>query len=93
MDYTQLNKTIDNGAYQPIYFLQGENTYYIDDIANKLLNSVLKEAEKDFNQTILYGKDTSVDQITDYAKRYPVMSTYQLIVVREAQHLNNPQES
>ena len=88
MDYTQLNKSIDNGAYQPIYFLQGENTYYIDDIANKLLNSVLKETEKDFNQTILYGKDTSVDQITDYAKRYPVMSTYQLIVVREAQHLS-----
>ncbi len=88
MDYTQLNKSIDNGAYQPIYFLQGENTYYIDDIANKLLNSVLKESEKDFNQTILYGKDTSVDQITDYAKRYPVMSTYQLIIVREAQHLS-----
>tara|TARA_B100001287_G_scaffold83458_1_gene69609 strand:- start:3318 stop:4322 length:1005 start_codon:yes stop_codon:yes gene_type:complete len=88
LDYTQLNKSIDNGAYQPIYFLQGENTYYIDDIANKLLNSVLKESEKDFNQTILYGKDTSVDQITDYAKRYPVMSTYQLIIVREAQHLS-----
>jgi DNA polymerase-3 subunit delta len=51
------------------------------------LNCVLDESEKDFNQTILYGKDTSIDEIIDYSKRYPVMSAYQLIVVREAQHL------
>tara|TARA_B100001287_G_scaffold99049_1_gene83301 strand:+ start:26045 stop:27049 length:1005 start_codon:yes stop_codon:yes gene_type:complete len=88
LDYNQIKTSIDNRVYQPIYFLQGENTYYIDEIANKLLNSVLEESKKDFNQTILYGKDSSVDQIIDYAKRYPVMSDYQLIVVREAQHLS-----
>ena len=88
MDYNQTKKSIENGVYQPVYFLQGENTYYIDEIANKLLNCVLQESEKDFNQTILYGKDSSADQIIDYAKRYPVMSDYQLIVVREAQHLS-----
>ena len=73
MDYNQTKKSIENGVYQPVYFLQGENTYYIDEIANKLLNCVLQESEKDFNQTILYGKDSSADQIIDYAKRYPVM--------------------
>ena len=88
MDYNQTKKSIENGVYQPVYFLQGENTYYIDEIANKLLNCVLQESEKDFNQTILYGKDSSADQIIDYAKRYPVMSDYQLIVVLEAQHLS-----
>ena len=88
MDYNQIKTAIDNGVYQPVYFLQGENTYYIDEVANKLLNCVLDDSEKDFNQTILYGKDTSVELILDYAKRYPVMSPYQLIVVREAQHLS-----
>lgn len=88
MDLKIIIDSIDNSIYQPVYFLQGENTYYIDEIANKLLNCVLEESEKDFNQTILYGKDTSVDIILDYAKRYPLMSAYQLIVVREAQHLS-----
>jgi DNA polymerase-3 subunit delta len=88
LDYNQIKIAIDNGVYQPVYFLQGENTYYIDEVANKLLNCVLDESEKDFNQTILYGKDTSIELILDYAKRYPVMSSYQLIVVREAQHLS-----
>lgn len=88
MDLNQIITSIDNAIYQPVYFLQGENTYYIDEVANKLLNSVLDESEKDFNQTILYGKDTSVEVILDCAKRYPLMSPYQLIVVREAQHLS-----
>ncbi len=88
MDLKKIIDSIDNSIYQPVYFLQGENTYYIDEIANKLLDCVLEESEKDFNQTILYGKDTSVDVILDHAKRYPLMSAYQLIVVREAQHLS-----
>lgn len=87
MDFKQIVASINKGVYQPVYFLQGENTYYIDEIANKLINCVLDEGEKDFNQTILYGKDTSSDVIIDYAKRYPLMSPYQLIVIREAQHL------
>jgi DNA polymerase-3 subunit delta len=88
LDLNQIKSSIDNAIYQPVYFLQGENTYYIDEVANKLLNSVLDESEKDFNQTIFYGKDTSIDVVLDCAKRYPLMSPYQLIVVREAQHLS-----
>ena len=52
------------------------------------MDSVLEESEKDFNQTIFYGKDTSVDNILDASKRYPVMASVQLIVVKEAQHLS-----
>ena len=88
MEYNQIIADIDNGIFKPVYFLHGENTYQIDVIANKLLHSVLEEHERDFNQTIFYGKDSSVDAIVDAAKRYPLMASYQLIVVREAQHLS-----
>ena len=88
MEYNQINAEIEQGIFKPVYFLHGENTYQIDKIANKLLISVLEEHERDFNQTIFYGKDASVESILDSAKRYPLMASYQLIVVREAQHLS-----
>ena len=88
MDFQQILTSIESGIYQPVYFLHGENTYYIDEIANKLLHCVLEESEKDFNQTILYGRDTAIDAIIDHSRRYPLMASYQLIVVREAQHLS-----
>ena len=88
MNFKEIIKSIENKNYQPIYFLNGENTYFIDKISDKLLNSVLEESEKDFNETIFYGKDASPDMILDVCKRYPVMSTHQLVVVKEAQHLS-----
>ena len=60
MNFKEIIKSIENGVYQPIYFLNGENTYFIDKISNKLLNSVLEESEKDFNETIFYGKDSNI---------------------------------
>ena len=65
----------------------GEEPFFIDLIEKELCKIVVSESERSFNQSILYGKDTSIDQILDISKRYPMMSKYQLVVVREAQDL------
>ena len=88
MNFKEIIKSIENRIYQPLYFLNGENNYFIDKITDKILNSVLDESEKDFNETIFYGKDSNPEMILDVCKRYPVMSTFQLVVVKEAQHLS-----
>lgn len=75
--------------YKPIYFLMGEEAYYIDKIADFIEENVLDESEKAFNQTILYGKDTDIDAVINAAKRFPMMAQYQVIIVKEAQHIKN----
>jgi len=79
---------IKNKIYSPIYFLMGEETYYIDSITELLNENVLTEDQESFNKTILYGKDTSVENIISHCKRYPLMSDHQLVVVKEAQDLS-----
>lgn len=85
---TQLLNDIKNRKFKPIYFLHGNEPYYIDLITDALIESVVPENERDFNQTILYGLDTDVAQIITSARRFPMMSEYQLIVVKEAQNVN-----
>ena len=80
-------KTIEKKTLQPVYFLHGDETYYIDKITHYLENNILTEAEQNFNQIITYGKDTNLKQILEYANRYPVGAKYMLIVVKEAQEL------
>mgnify|MGYP003419963653 FL=1 len=75
--------------FKPIYFLMGEEPYFIDLLSDFLEKEVLTEDEKEFNQTIVYGKETNIDNIINLAKRYPMMSQYQLIVVKEAQHIKS----
>ncbi len=65
----------------------GDEAFYIDEITNLIATSVLQEHEKDFNQTVLYGKDTSVNEIVSVAKRFPMMSEHQVVIVKEAQHI------
>ncbi len=79
---------IKNRNFRPIYFLMGDEPYYIDKISDYIEKNVLSEEEKGFNQMILYGRDTSVDEVVSSAKRYPMMADYQLIVVKEAQELS-----
>ncbi|MES2837923.1 MAG: DNA polymerase III subunit delta [Bacteroidota bacterium] len=74
--------------YRPIYFLEGEEPYYIDKIADFIEKNVLDEMEKEFNQTILYGKDTDVLTLINECKRYPMMADKQVVILREAQELN-----
>ncbi len=80
-------------VYHPIYFLSGDEPYYIDQISQYIQDNVLNEAEKTFNLTVLYGKDAEVHNIIDSAKRFPMMSSHQVVIVKEAQHLSRTIES
>ncbi len=73
--------------YAPVYLLQGEETYYIDVIANYIEAHALSESEKGFNQVILYGKESPVHVILNHAKRFPMMAERQVVIVREAQDI------
>lgn len=84
---------IDAGHPKPIYFLMGEEPYYIDKISQYIADHVLTEDEKSFNQMVLYGKETSVDDVIANAKRFPMMAEHQVVIVKEAQHLSRSIEN
>lgn len=84
----QIVADIKKGHIKPIYFLMGEEPYYIDAISSYIENHVLAEEEKGFNQMVLYGRDVSVDDIIGNAKRYPMMAERQVVIVKEAQDLS-----
>ena len=84
---------IKNKVYSPIYFLMGEETYYIDFITDLLDEKVLTDDEKNFNKTVLYGKETSIDELVSYCKRYPMISEYQIVILKEAQDLSRKIEN
>ena len=83
----QLITDIKESKIAPIYFLMGEEAYYIDIISDYIESHVLAEEEKGFNQMVLYGKDVSIQDIVSNAKRYPMMAERQVIIVKEAQNL------
>jgi len=80
-------KDIQNKKLKPIYLLHGEEPFYIDQIADTIAETVLPEEQRSFNQTVLYGRDVTVEDIATSAKRYPMMADYQVIIVKEAQDL------
>lgn len=82
-------QNINNKQYAPIYYLMGEESYYINKISDYIASHVLSEEEKGFNQIMLYGNETNIETIITAAKRFPMMSQYQVIIVKEAQNLNN----
>lgn len=88
-DYDIIISDIKSKKYAPIYLLQGEEPYFIDDIAHNLEKHVLNESEKAFNQTIVYGADTNAAYLRDTASRFPMMAPYQLIIVKEAQNIKD----
>ncbi|MGA8853675.1 MAG: DNA polymerase III subunit delta [Christiangramia sp.] len=79
---------IKKGDISPIYFLMGEESYYIDRISDFIAENVLSEEEQGFNQMVIYGRDTSIDDIVSNAKRYPMMAERQVVIVKEAQDLS-----
>jgi DNA polymerase III subunit delta len=83
----KITKDIQSGNIKPIYFLMGEEPYYIDKLTDFIADTVLTEDEKGFNQVVLYGKDTSIEDILSNAKRYPMMADRQVVIVKEAQEL------
>ena len=96
MNLQEINSIISkikNKVYSPIYFLMGEETYYIDFITELLDKEVLNEDEKNFNKTVLYGKDTTVEELISHCKRYPMMSKYQVVFLKEGQDLSRKIET
>ncbi len=87
-DVKRIVADIKKGNISPIYFLMGEEPYYIDAISDYIENNILSEEEKGFNQMTLYGRDVSVDEIVSNAKRYPMMAERQVVIVKEAQDLS-----
>ncbi len=84
---------INRRLFKPVYFLCGEEPYYIDLISDKLEATVLDESEKEFNQTVVYGKDTDLASILGLAKQFPMMSEYQMVIVKEAQNIKELNKS
>ena len=87
MKFDEIISELQNKIYRQVYFLMGEEAYFIDEISDYIADHVLTDAEKGFNQTILYGKDLEPSTIADNARRFPMMANHQVIIVREAQNI------
>ncbi len=87
MTAAEIIKDIKARKFKPVYLLHGEESFYIDQVTEYIEDKLLNDAEKGFNQTVLYGKDTDMSTILGAAKRYPMMSEYQVVIVKEAQDL------
>ncbi|MEQ8906801.1 DNA polymerase III subunit delta [Ekhidna sp.] len=88
-DYSEILRDINSGSFAPVYFLQGEETFFIDNIIENIENTALDESQKSFNQIILYGKDTSLTDVIGAARRYPMMGERQVVIVKEAQEMRD----
>ena len=87
--FEEIQNDIQNGKFSQVYLFQGEEAYYIDQLTNLLIEKVLDDSERDFNQYIFYGIDSDAGTIINTCKRFPMMSERQLVVVKEAQGLKN----
>ena len=87
MTHQEIIKSIRAKQYKPVYFLHGDESYYIDAISKYIEENVLTEGEKSFNQMIFYGKDSDAKTIIDTASRYPMMASHQVVILKEAQDM------
>ncbi len=85
--FEELMSDLKKRIYKPVYFLAGDEPYYIDQITDFIEEKVLSDSEKAFNQVIIYGDDTNINSIIDTARRFPMMSSHQVVIVKEAQSL------
>lgn len=92
MSFEQIKTDISQRKFQPIYLFMGEEPYYIDELTDLLMKSVVPETERDFNQNILYGLETDVASVVSLARSFPMMSEFQLVVIKEAQNLKKIEE-
>lgn len=88
MDANKVLQELKNRTYRPFYLLHGDEDYFIDLISDYIADHILSESQKGFDQTILYGKETSFSTIVNAAKRFPMIGDYQVIIVKEAQSLS-----
>ena len=85
--YRQLIKQLEKGAYSPVYFLMGDEPFFIDSISDYIREHALPEEARDFNQIVLYGNETSMNEVIQRSRAYPMGAERQVIIVKEAQHL------
>ena len=85
--YDSIMRELVDGKYRPVYYLQGEESYYIDKISDYIAEHALAPEERDFNQTIMFGSDVTASQVVDAARRYPMMAERQVVIVKEAQNI------
>jgi DNA polymerase-3 subunit delta len=91
-DFNKLMTTLKSRQYAPVYYLFGEEHYFIDEVSNFIEANVLNDGEKGFNQQVLYGKETDVRTIVSNARRFPMMAPFQVILIKEAQSLKELDE-
>ena len=87
--YKTILKDLQEKKFAPIYFLMGEEPYYIDLLSDYLQYQILDEAQQQFDLTVVYGKDITIDAVINNAKRFPMMSPYHVMIVKEAQHIKD----
>ena len=85
--YEKLAQEIAARRFAPVYLLMGEESYFIDAIAERLATTVLGEAERAFNQITVYGKDSEAGQVINLCRQMPMMGSYQVVILKEAQQL------
>jgi DNA polymerase III subunit delta len=89
MDFNTIMSDLKKKAYRPVYFLMGDEPYFIDIISDYIEQHVLDESEKEFNQSVLYGRDVTAADVIGAAKRFPMMSEHQVVIVKEAQDIRD----
>ena len=87
--FDSIMRDMKAGLYKPVYLLMGEEAYYIDRLTDYIAENALREEERDFNQTIVFGADVTAAQVADMARRYPMMAERQVVIVKEAQNIKN----
>jgi DNA polymerase-3 subunit delta len=90
--YEQIMTELRAGKYRPVYYLMGEEPYYIDMISSYITDHVLSDEEKEFDLTVVYGADVDISAVVNAAKRYPMLGKYQVVVVKEAKGIENMEE-
>lgn len=89
LNYQQIIQSIKKKEFAPVYFLQGEEVFFIDSISSLIESTVLEPEEKDFNQVLLYGKEVEFKQVVDQARQFPLMAPYRVVILREAQEMKD----
>ncbi|MCI5056577.1 MAG: DNA polymerase III subunit delta, partial [Flavobacteriales bacterium] len=92
MKYPEIIKELKAGTYRPVYLLMGDEPYFINKITDHIIEHAIEEDQKSFNQVVLYGQDLTPDQIIENAKRFPMMSDRQLVVIKEAKNVKKIHE-
>lgn len=89
MEFQQIMADLKKKVYHPVYFLMGEEPYFIDAVSDHIEKNILDEGEKEFNQSVLYGRDVDILSVISAAKRFPMMSDLQVVIVKEAQNIRD----